>query len=285
MMTPTMTPLSGPRIEASEWTWRATWYPRPAQNATTSSRSTSTTPLGARFLTVMTSLRALPSGRSRRAHQSTEARCLADSMLGGQDLVEDRLGLVFVRAFGQRELAHQDLPGLGEHPLLAGRQPALTIATPKITHNLRDLVHVTRGQLFEVGLVATRPVGRLFGVRRAEHLEHLVEALLTHHVSNAYKLGIVGGYPNREIALGDLQDKVNALLAIDDTTLDGFDQCSPVMGVDDRLADVERHVQEPLPLTQEYHAEEARGNGRVRICAGQSHAGAESKITNNRSGS
>ena len=39
---------------------------------------------------------------------------------GCEDLVEQRLGLVLVGLLGKRELADEDLPGLGEHPLLAG---------------------------------------------------------------------------------------------------------------------------------------------------------------------
>src|SRR6201992_1965705 len=37
-----------------------------------------------------------------------------------QDLVEQRLGLVLVRLLSKRKLAHEDLPGLGQHALLAG---------------------------------------------------------------------------------------------------------------------------------------------------------------------
>ena len=37
----------------------------------------------------------------------------------GQDLVEQRLGLVLVGLFRERELADKDLPGLGQHTLLA----------------------------------------------------------------------------------------------------------------------------------------------------------------------
>ena len=59
----------------------------------------------------------------------------------------------------------RDLPGLCQHPLLAGRQPALLIATPQVADNLGDLVHVTGSELFQVGLVPTRPVGRLFGMQ------------------------------------------------------------------------------------------------------------------------
>src|SRR5665213_162102 len=163
-------------------------------------------------------------------------------MLGGEDLVKDRFGLVLVRAFGEGQFAHQNLTRLREHPLLACGQPALAIAAPQVANDFCHLVDVARRQLLEVRLVPARPVGGLFGVRRAKHLEHPIKALLAHDVADTDKLGVVSGNPNREVTLSYFKDEVNALLAIDYTTLDGFDQCSPVMGVDNCLADVERHV-------------------------------------------
>jgi hypothetical protein len=47
--------------------------------------------------------------------QSTSARRSV-----GQDLVEQSLGLVLVGLLGQGELAHENLPGLGQHALLTG---------------------------------------------------------------------------------------------------------------------------------------------------------------------
>src|SRR5689334_19648449 len=52
------------------------------------------------------------------------------TMLGGKDLVEQSLGLVLVGLLGQRQLAHQDLPRLGQHALLARGQAALPIPPP-----------------------------------------------------------------------------------------------------------------------------------------------------------
>jgi len=39
---------------------------------------------------------------------------------GGENLVEDGLGLVLVGLLGERKLGDKDLTGLGEHALLAG---------------------------------------------------------------------------------------------------------------------------------------------------------------------
>src|SRR6478752_1064089 len=63
---------------------------------------------------------------------------------GSQDLVEDGLGLVLVGVLGERQLADQDLAGLGEHALLAGRQAAVLVAAPQVTDDLGDLDDVTR---------------------------------------------------------------------------------------------------------------------------------------------
>src|SRR5690625_7628005 len=41
---------------------------------------------------------------------------------GGEDLIEDRLGIGLIGLLGQRQLGDQNLPRLGEHPLLPGRE-------------------------------------------------------------------------------------------------------------------------------------------------------------------
>src|SRR5919112_2673499 len=74
---------------------------------------------------------------------------------GSEDLVEQRLGLVLVGVLGERQLGDEDLPGLGEHPLLTGREPAVALATPQVADYLGHLHDVTRVQLLEVRLVAT----------------------------------------------------------------------------------------------------------------------------------
>ena len=140
----------------------------------------------------------------------------------------------------------EDLPGLRQHALLAGRQAAVLVAPPQVTHDLGDLVDVARGELLAVGLVAPRPVRRLLGVRRAQHLEHPVETLLADDVTNADDLGVVSGYQNGQIALRDLQNQVGLLLALDRALLDCFDLGRPVMGVNHGLADLKRHVCGPL---------------------------------------
>src|SRR5262249_51616198 len=150
---------------------------------------------------------------------------------GGQDLVEDGLRLGVVGVLGQRQFADEDLPRLGQHPLLTGGQAALLIAAPQVANHLGDLVDVARSQLLEVGLVPARPVGRLFGVWGAKYLENLVEALLTDDVAHPDVLRILGRHSNRQVPLGNLQDEVFLLFAFDGPGFDRLDQRSTVVGI------------------------------------------------------
>src|SRR6266536_398637 len=84
----------------------------------------------------------------------------------------------------------------------------------------------------------------LVGVRDvvAQHLEHPLQPFLPDHIPYAHKLGIVRGDAYREVALVDLEHEVRLFLTLDRTGLDLFDPSSPMMGVDDSVADLERHV-------------------------------------------
>src|SRR5918992_2340863 len=183
----------------------------------------------------------LQTRRSRAGNR--RATCTAwDPASAGQDLVEERLGLVLIGLFRQRELADQYLPGLGQHSLLASRQAALFVATPQVAHDLGNLVDVPGGELFEVRLVAPGPVGRLLGVGRTQHLEHLLQTLLAHHVTNTHEFGVLRWDTYCQVTLVDLQDQVGLVLTFDGAVLDGFDPSSPMVGVDDSVADRESHV-------------------------------------------
>src|SRR5271166_1047113 len=161
---------------------------------------------------------------------------------GRQDLVEQCLGLVLVGLLGQRQFAHQDLPRLGEHPLLTCGQAAFPVPPPQVPNDLGDLVHVTGSELLQVGLVPPRPVGRLFRVRRAEHLEDTLKPLGADNITDAYQLGIIRGNAYGQVTLVDLKDQIGLILALNGASLDRFDASSPVMGIDDGIADLERHV-------------------------------------------
>src|SRR5690606_16228397 len=118
----------------------------------------------------------------------------------------------------------------------------IALAAPQVSHNLGDLDDVAGSQLLEVGLVPARPVGGLLGVRGAQHLEYSIEPFLVHHVANADEVDVVSRDANCEITLSYLQDEVLTFLSLDDASLDRFDERSAVMGVDNRLADLESHM-------------------------------------------
>src|SRR6185369_12900697 len=124
------------------------------------------------------------------SHASTTPETITRTGSGGENLVEENLGLVLVGPLGERELADQDLPGLGEHALLPRGQPTLPVPTPQVANDLGHLVHVARGELLEVGLVTPRPVGRLFRVGCAQHLEDLVQTFLTDDIADADDLSV-----------------------------------------------------------------------------------------------
>src|SRR5258707_12798963 len=190
-----------------------------------------------------------PPGRSSsRAHPTgmrgapETLRPAADSRSGSEDLVEQRFGLVLVGLLGQGELADQDLPGLGEHAFLPRRKTALPVPAPQIPDYLGHLVHVARGELLQVGLVPAGPVRRLLGVRGAQHLEHSLKPFLPDYVPDAHKLGIVRRNTHSQVTLVDLQYEVASILTLDRACLDLLDPSSPMVGVDDCVADLERHV-------------------------------------------
>src|SRR5580700_5660099 len=158
---------------------------------------------------------------------------------GSENLVEQGLGLVLVGLLRQGELADQYLPGLRQHPLLAGGQAALTITAPQIPYHLGNLVDVARGELLQVGLVPAGPVSRLFRIRGAQYLEDALQTFLPDHVPDTDKLGIVRGNTHRQVALVDLEHEVDLIFTLDSTGFDFLDPSSPMMGVDDGVADLE----------------------------------------------
>src|SRR5258708_24772946 len=125
-----------------------------------------------------TSVPSPTRGRVKCSSRKRSSPTSCPSGRGGQDLIENDCRPVVVRVLGKRELTDQDLTRLGQHPLLACGQAPLLVPAPQVTDDLGHLVHVAGGQLLEVRLVPARPVGRLFGVRRAKHLEDLVQAFL-----------------------------------------------------------------------------------------------------------
>ncbi len=169
---------------------------------------------------------------TRLATQDAAART-SSSMLAAADVV---------RALGESELAHQDLTSLGQHSLLTCGKAAVLLPAPQVADNFRDLVDVAGGQLLEVGLVPPRPVGRLFGVRRTQHLKNLVETLLSNNVAHSDVLCVICRNSHCEVALRDFQNQIFLLLTLDGARFDSFDQRRTVVGVYDGVSDLENHV-------------------------------------------
>src|SRR5580698_9479151 len=148
--------------------------------------------------------------------------------LGGEDLVEERFGLVLVGVLGECELADQDLSRLCQHALLTCGKTALAVSSPQVADDLGDLVDVAGSDLLDVGLVAPGPVGRFLGVGCLQDLEDTLQTVVANDVANSDVLSIVGRHTNRQIALSDLEDEVEPVLTLDGSSLDGFNECSPV---------------------------------------------------------
>src|SRR5206468_12259452 len=121
----------------------------------------------------------------------------------GEHLVEKNLGGVLGALLGEGDLADEDVPRLGEHALLASREPSLPLTTPEVTDDLCHLEWITRGQLLQVRLVTPGPVGRFLGVRGTENVEDLAKAFLADHFPDTDDLGIFSGHPNSQVTLGN----------------------------------------------------------------------------------
>src|SRR5260370_31413161 len=100
----------------------------------------------------------MPTRGRTSTSDKASARRPSRSALVRQDLVEQGLGLVLVRLLSESQLAHENLPGLGQHALLTGRQPALAITPPAIPDHLGHFIDITRSELLQVGLLPARPV-------------------------------------------------------------------------------------------------------------------------------
>src|SRR3954451_20511245 len=190
-----------------------------------------------------------PAGTAKAPTRPGAAGCAGPSSNGSQtvsgskDLVEDRFRLVLVGVLCQSQLRDQDLARLGQHPLLAGGQPAVTLPAPQVAHDLRHLHHVAAVQLLEVRLVTARPVGRLLDVRCAQDVEDAVQTFLVDDVTDADQVEVARRNAYDEILLcHDAEDEVLLVLPLDRAHLDVFDDSGPVIGIHNRFAHGERHI-------------------------------------------
>ena len=115
--------------------------------------------------------------------------------------LEQGFGLVLVGLLGQRELADQNLPGLGKHPLLARGEASLPLPPPEVADDLGHLQRVAGRELLQVRLVTPRPVGRFLGVGCAQDIEDLCQAFFAYDLADTNYLGILGGHTHRQVTL------------------------------------------------------------------------------------
>ena len=181
-------------------------------------------------------------GRSRP--QTTAAGSSGSSTTGSpvdvdvlEDLLEERVGLVLAEVAGVHELAGEDLLGLGEHLLLAGREALDGVADGEVADHLGDLEDVARLELVAVVLVATAPVLGHLGRVAAQDLEDLVDHVRLDDLAQAGAVGVLDGDHDGHVVVEDLDREVVALLAEDLFLLDLHDLARAVMRVHDLVSD------------------------------------------------
>ena len=193
--------------------------------------------------------------QSKDAHDSTAIldlrarRSPSPDRSGSQYLVEDALGLEFVGALGKRQLGHQNLPGLRQHSLLAGRQ-ARVRDHDATGHALPRQPCSHRRKRASPSLPCTGGTSSS-ALRCAEPAtpRRRDPAGPVDNVANADDLGVVSGDLYSEVALGDLEDQIKLLDTLDGPSFGGLDECCPVVGVDNGFSNIENHERSrPLSL-------------------------------------
>ena len=104
-------------------------------------------------------------------------------------------------------------------------------------------------------------------MRCAQDLEDTVQPVLTHDIANADEVDVVGGDSHGQIALGHLEHEVEAIFALDGARFYGLDERGAVMGIDNRLADLERHtLATPFVTFRVTRAIQPKPRRRSRLC-------------------
>jgi hypothetical protein len=148
------------------------------------------------------------------------------------------LGVFLVHVLGEGELGHKDLAGLGQHALFSCGQTLFLISLVEAAHDVCDLIDVTRLQLLDVRLEATRPVGRVgrwFVL--PEDLEDLGHLLGRRNRPKADFVGGVDRHHQGQFTVGELQNEVVAHFAHELALLALLDDGCAVMRIDDLVAD------------------------------------------------
>ena len=183
-----------------------------------------------------------------------------------EDVLEERVGLVLVEVAGVHELAGEDLLGLREHLLLAGRQALLGVADGQVADHLGDLEDVARLELVAVVLVATAPVlGHLGGVA-AQHLEDLLDDVGLDDLAQAGAVGVLDRDHDGHVVVEDLDGEVLAQLTEHFLLLDLHDLAGAVMRIHDLVADWYNVLKPPTVVARPRYAlpstERRRGESR-----------------------
>ncbi|GAA2300830.1 hypothetical protein GCM10009853_066540 [Glycomyces scopariae] len=87
-------------------------------------------------------------------------------------------------------------------------------------------------------------------MRGPQHLEDLFEALGTDDFPDADELDVLGWNLDREVTLFDAQHEVFLFDTADGASLYSFNECGPVVGVDNGLADTKTHrIETPFAVS------------------------------------
>ena len=220
---------------------------RPGTAATTPSRANTKRTAGAST--------PLPSGRLRPWRGGYDDRRWLERLAGqrhgcrsasfSSSSSRNSVGLVLVEVARVHELAGEDLLGLREHLLLAGRQALVGVADGEVAHDLGDLEDVAGLELVAVVLVATAPVlGHLGGVA-AQDVEDLVDDVGRDDLAQTGAVGVLDRDHDRHVVVEDLDGEVLALLAEHFLLLDLHDLAGAVMRIDDLIADLSTRLSNP----------------------------------------
>src|SRR4029079_5585970 len=156
---------------------------------------------------------------------------------GLEHLVEPDACRFLVEPLRIHELSREDLLGLHEHLLLAGRKTLLLISERQVPDHLGQLEDVARLHLVPVVLEAAIPVLRHLGATAVQDLEHLLDHLFVDDLAKTNALGVFRRDVDGHVVVQDLDGQVLALLAENGSFLLLHHGASAVMGIEDLIAD------------------------------------------------
>src|SRR5215204_158685 len=175
--------------------------------------------------------------RPRAARRSSCGVGLGRSGDGLEHLVEPDACRFLVEPLRVHELAREDLLGLHEHLLLAGRKALLLIPEGQVPNDLGQLEDVAGLHLVPVVLEAAIPVLRHLRSTAVQDLEHLLDHVFVDHLAEPDSLCVLRGHVDGHVVVQDLDGQVLALLPQNGPFLLFHHGASAVMGINDLIAD------------------------------------------------